>query len=291
MSKNIFQAGILIDNTAPVATFKEIPTSNNKSKAQITSNEKIRKLSGWEISNNNLTLSKEFTNYISYALPITDFAQNSTDVLIDIKSATNILLEYGTFDYCSYETLVSSGQISSQKTIYSNSICKTEAIFIRLAGNIENSSLQARYYAHTYWGTGASILCPHSELSFSHGYNGWLNVGSEKTIYYNNSLFSQLGGYGLNSENMVCANKKDPIPSNIATKYPFGISSLQFRLKNNTNFCVIYQAYVKDVGWLKASCDGEENFYKHDKPISAFRINIVPKSEKQYLINFWNRNS
>lgn len=43
-------------------------------------------------------------------------------------------------------------------------------------------------------------------------------------------------------------------------------------------------------GWLKVSCDGQENSYQHDKPISAFRMNLVPKTEKQYLIDFWNRD-
>ena len=43
-------------------------------------------------------------------------------------------------------------------------------------------------------------------------------------------------------------------------------------------------------GWLKTASDGKETMYRFDKPISAIRMNIVPKSEKQYLIDFWDRD-
>ena len=44
-------------------------------------------------------------------------------------------------------------------------------------------------------------------------------------------------------------------------------------------------------GWLKTACDGEETIYRFDKPLSAIRMNIVPKSEKQYIIEFWDRDT
>ena len=43
-------------------------------------------------------------------------------------------------------------------------------------------------------------------------------------------------------------------------------------------------------GWLKTASDGKETMYRFDKPISAIRMNIVPKSEKQYLVDFWDRD-
>lgn len=90
---------------------------------------------------------------------------------------------------------------------------------------------------------------------------------------------------------MTCANIKNRIPSNIASQYLYGISGLQFKLTDSSNFSIVYQSYIKNIGWIKASCDGEENSYQHNQPISAFRINIVPKTEKQHLIHFWNRDT
>lgn len=292
--KNFF-TGIYIDNTPPTATFKEISSSDNKSKAEIIVNETIRSLSGWELSSDYKILTKEFTNYISYVLPITDFAQNVSNVLIDIQNATNILLQYGTYDDYSQHTLVTSGKISSPKTISDNSICKSEAIYTRISGNIPTSFLQGRCYLYTHWGDGARGVCRYSELPYYHGSNptsnsSWFAIGSNNQLIYQGNIFTQLGGVGLNIANATASNIKTPIPSTIASQYLYGISGIQFQLADTSDFSVVYQSYVKDVGWLNVSSDGQENLYAHNKPISAFRMNIVPKTEKQYLIDFWERD-
>jgi hypothetical protein len=283
--------GIYIDNTPPTATFTETSSSNNNSIAQINTNELIRPVSGWNISSNYMELSKEFNNTISYALPIMDWAQNSSEVLVDISNATNISIKYGTYDTYSLQTIVSNGAISAPQTISSNSISKSEVILIRTSDNI---SLQGRAYVYTYWGEGARGICKYSELPYYHGYNPssteWLDIGTNNALWFNNEIYSQFGGRGLNVANATCANIRKPIPSSLATKYLYGISGIQFKLKDSSNYLVVYQSYVSDIGWLEASSDGEENLYLHSKPISAFRINIVPKSEKQYLIDFWNRD-
>lgn len=285
-----FSTHITIDNIAPVATFKEISNSNHKSKAEITANESICPISGWDSSNNNTILSKEFTNYITYGLPITDFAQNHSEVLIDIKNATYLSLQYGTFDDYSSQTVVSAGKVSAPNTITSNSICKSEVILINLSGNISSDLLQGRVYDYTHWGDGARDICRYSEMSYIHGYNDWVTVGKNKLMYFNKILFTQMGGRGQNFPNATSANIKIPIPSDIAKQYLYGISGIQFKLKDTSTYSVVYQSYVHGIGWLKASADGQENLYAHNKPISAFRINLVPKSEKQYLINYWNRD-
>lgn len=294
--ENYLFTGIYVDNTPPVATFTEITGSDGKSKAEITSNETIRPIFGWNISSNYKTLSKEFTNYITYSLPILDWAQNSSEALVDIKNATNIMLEYGTYDDYSKQTIVSSGNVSAPKTISSGSICKSEVIFMRLSGAIDSNSLQGRTYVYTHWGDSARGICRYSELSYYHGYNPsstseWMDIGHSNLLIYNGNIFTQFGGRGLNVVNATSSNIKIPIPSDIAKQYLYGISGIQFRLPDTSNYSVVYQAYVKDIGWLKSSCDGQENLYQHDKPISAFRINLVPKSEKQYLIDFWNRDA
>ncbi len=280
--------GIYIDNTPPVATFNEIASIDNKSKAEISANETIRPLSGWNISDDYKVLTKEFNNYVSYSLPIVDWAENSSEVLIDIKNATNIILQYGSSDDYSRQTLVSSGSISSPNTISSNSICKTEAIFFKLGGNIPSSSLQARCYVYTHWGNGTSTSCYYSELMYYHGYNPWFDYNSRNNTLYKGNVFTQLGGTGVNYSRNITSSLY--IPPDIASKYLYGISGIQFKLNNSPDLSVVYQVYVKGKAWIKAVSDGEEAFYDHTMPISAFRINIVPKSEKHRLIDYWNKD-
>lgn len=86
---------------------------------------------------------------------------------------------------------------------------------------------------------------------------------------------------------MNVGNRK-PIPSEIASKYLYGISGINFSLKDYSTYSVVYQIYINDIGWLPCESDGKELMYKYDKPFSAFRMNIVPKSDKQYLIDYWN---
>lgn len=290
----MLQTNIAIDNTPPVASFHEIPIENGKVNAQIRLNESVRPIHGWTASNFNLTLSKEFSNSLTYALPLVDLAGNSSDVLVDIKKATCIAIDYTTYDDYSNPTFVSNGKVACPNTVSSGSICKSEAIFIGLSGTANPLSLQGKAYVHTYWGNNAQSSCRYSELRFSHGYNPsstseWWTIGTDHITWFFGKLVTELGGFGVNLANNGGSVSK-PIPSNIASQYLYGISSVQFKLKNNPDFSVVYQCYVKDIGWLKASFDGEEHLYRHDKPISSFRINIVPKSEKQYLIDFWNRN-
>lgn len=185
-----FSTGITIDNTPPTVTFTETASSDNKSKATISSNEAIQAISGWNISADSTILSKDFPNTISYALPIADFAQNSSELLINIQNANNIILQYGTYDDYSAQTVVSSGNISAPNTISSNSICKSEVILIRASSNV---SLQGKAYVYTHWGYGARGVCRYSELSYYHGYNPsdseWLNIGTTNQLMFNRKYF------------------------------------------------------------------------------------------------------
>lgn len=293
--KKTFLTNIIIDNVPPSASWKELSTSDGKSKVEISCNEGIRPISGWNLSDNQQLLSKEFLNCVCYPLPIMDFAENSSEVLVTIQNATHLALYYGTYDeYTNKTTIVSGGKISDPNTVSSNTICKTEAIYIRTVGLSLHNCLQAKAYLHTYWGEGARSFCLYSELPYYHGYNptnrsSWWNVNYENGLNYLKNYYTQLGGIGVNKPNKTSSIYK-PLPPDIAKQYLYGISSIQFQLKNSSEFSVVYQSYVKDIGWLPVSSDGEENLYQHNKPISALRINFVPKTEKQYLIDFWNRD-
>ena len=82
----------------------------------------------------------------------------------------------------------------------------------------------------------------------------------------------------------------EPIPEEIANKFLYGISGLRLKLKNYDNYSIVYQVWVKDKGWLKPASDGEETYLERTKPISAFRISLIPKTEKQYLIDYWSKD-
>ena len=79
-----------------------------------------------------------------------------------------------------------------------------------------------------------------------------------------------------------------PIPESIAKQYLYGISSIKIKLKNNDNYNLVYQVWVNGYGWQNAVLDGGEAKYSYTKPITAFRVTLVPKTEKQYVLDTWN---
>ena len=57
----------------------------------------------------------------------------------------------------------------------------------------------------------------------------------------------------------------------------------------NLNLKIIHN-FVNKVGWLKSCSDGEECIYNKKSPMSAFRIALIPKSEKQRVLDTWNKD-
>ena len=289
--KKTFYLDILIDNTAPVTIFSEKLVADNYSKGTITVNEGVQSINGWNISSDNMVLSRSFPNPIEYELPIKDFAQNPASALISIKKASNIVLEYSAYDAGTNNTyVVTAGSIAGEQVITSNSICKTEALFIRTAGNIDSSSLKGRAFLYTYYGEGSSDNCKLTEYRYYYGYNpqnSWRTVNKDyKTgLNYSTSPFTEFGGTGVNYSSPSNPNS---IPVEIANQYLFGLSGIALSLDDYSEHSIVYQIYVKGAGWLPAKYNGQETMYSFDKPFSAIRINIVPNSQRQYLIDYWN---
>ncbi len=284
---------IRIDNTAPIGRFSESSSTNNKSYGIINVNEIIESVSGWEISSNNTKLQKEFTNPVKYPITIEDYAENTSEVMIDIRNATNILIHYCSFD--TYENKFiekTCGQIAGDTTVLANSICKTELMLVGVTG-IDSNELLGRAFVYDYWGDGTTARCTYSETDYNFGYNpsktGW-SVVSDRPLRLNENLALALGGIGMNQTGNKDKTSGRAIPSDVASQYLYGISGVAFKLKNQKDFSIVYQVLVKDYGWIRAKADGEECSYRHDSPISAIRINIVPISEKQKLIDYWNRD-
>lgn len=292
-----FDLGITIDNLPPNGVFQELAMEDNNSNGTIVTTEPIRVIDGWNFSNNNTYLSKIFSSPIYYPLPITDYAQNSSEVFISIKKASNIMLYYHNYNGYPVDSFQSGGQISGKQAILDNSIKKTESLFIDFNGSLPDSFLQGKAYDYNYWGEGSTGLCTYTESRYTYGYNpisSWRYLGSDihgSCNFYGHFCF-KFGGIGQNvaGKENISGPIKTAIPENISKQYLFGLSSVTFKLTDYSNYSIIYQIYVNKVGWLPTASDGQETFYSLDKPFSAIRMGLVPKSEKQYVINFWNRN-
>ena len=288
-----FDTGIFIDNISPSATPKELSIKNEKSQYIIQSDENLRPINGWDFYNSNSSLSKVFSSPVSYPIVITDYAGNTSEVFINIKKAKNIMIYYANYNGYYVSQFDSNGKISGKQTIIDNTNYKSEMLIMYLDGNIDKNTLQGRVFDYTYWGKNTTALCDYSEIIYQYGYtpsaSTWYDMRSDHVIRFLGKLSLQFGGQGHNSANNSCLNGNNPIPKEIAIQNLYGLSGIALQLKNCEEYSIVYQVYVPNVGWLKASSDGEETTYSHNKPFSAIRINIVPKSEKQYLINYWNR--
>ena len=289
-SPKTFSSNILIDNTAPVATFSEKVLENGYSKAIVSVNEGIQPVSGWNITDDNKTLSFDFPNPIEFNLPIKDFAQNPGSALISIKKATNINLEYGIYDGGNNNAyVVNSGNISGENLISSNSIYKAEALFVRSSGNINTSFITGNAFLYTYSGEGSIGNCKYSELKYNYGFNpqsGSRVINKENWTNLFGKVYTEFGGTGINHFDSA----GNILPAEIEKQYLYGLSGVSFSLVNYSQYSIVYQIYVKEIGWLPVKYNGQETMYSFDKPFCAIRINLVPNSQRQYLIDYWNKD-
>ena len=293
-SQNI-QTGITIDNTAPVGKFKEVKIQDGKVNGEITLNENIRKIDGWSFKENNLKITKEFTNNISYQLPITDYAGNTSNVDINITQATYINVVYASHNSCiGWSFGYGNYDVAGKDAIKVNPVYRTEALAFNISGNVDKDFVQVNTYIYTYWGEGSKGKCTTSGLIYNYGYNPGKNafksMNSNDLITINSKKYFQFGGSGINGYLNTDANSQNPIPGEVANKYKYGISGITMKLKDYSQYSIIYQILVNGTGWVKTASDGSECTYNHNTPMSAFRIALVPKTEKQYVINQWNKD-
>ena len=287
------KTNIIIDNTPPSGKLTENKISGGKVNAVISMNENIRGLEGWNFSSDKLTLEKEFTNNISYELPIVDYAGNQIDFNIDITQATFVNIVYAshnsnigwTYGYGNYD-------VAGSKAVKTDRKYKTEALAFRITGNVDNDFIQANAYVYTHWGEGSKARCGTSNMIYRYGHNP--DVGTFKSMNSNDLVtisgneFFQLGGAGVNTPNYTDINGNNPVPD--TGKFSYGISGISMKLKDYSQFSIVYQILVNNVGWLQACSDGQECMYNKTKPMSAFRVALVPNTEKQYVLDTWNKD-
>lgn len=284
---------ITIDNTAPTGNLIEEVISDGRVNAVINLSEAIRKIDGWKMAENNLKIEKEFTNNISYELPIEDYAGNRSIVNVNITKATYINIVYAshnsnigwTYGYGNYD-------VAGSTAVKQNPKYKTEALAFNVSGNIDNDFVQANAYVHTYWGEGNQARCTSFNIIYNHGYNPgkdtYKSMISNDLVTLKGKKYFQLGGAGVNALNQTDINGRNPVPG--SSEFKYGISGIKMKLKDYSYFSIVYQVLVNNVGWISTCSDGQECIYDKTKPISAFRVALIPKSEKQHIIDTWNKD-
>ncbi len=290
-----FDTNIIIDNIVPNGNFLENKMFDGKVSGVINLSEKIRNIEGWSFSEDMLKLDKEFTNNISYNLPIEDYAGNKSFVEVNITQASFINLVFAshnsnvgwTYGHGNYD-------IAGSKAVSINPVLKTEAIAFNVSGNIDTDFLQAKAFVHTYWGEGSLAKCHTSGLLYNYGYNPnngtYKTMISEDLVVLGGKKYFQFGGSGINATGSTDINGNRPIPNNIANLHNYGISGVALNLKDYSKYAIVYQILVDKVGWINACSNGEVCMYNEQCAMSAFRIALVPKSEKQYVLDSWNKD-
>ena len=286
---------ITIDNVAPKGNFTETKISDGKVKVVIDLSEKIKEFDGWKFSADKLKAEKEFTNNISYELPIVDYAGNKAIIKVDVTKATYINIVYASHNsVVGWSLGYGNYDVAGKDAIAQNPIYKTEALAFNISGNVDADFVQAKSYIYTYWGEGSYARCTTSGILYNYGYNpldgSYKSMKSSDLVTIGDKKYFQLGGGGINGYLSTDINGKNPMSESIAMQYKYGISGIQLKLKDYSQFSVVYQILIDKVGWIKTCSDGQECMYAKDKPMSAFRIALVPKTEKQYVINTWNKD-
>lgn len=293
--ETVITTGIQIDNTSPEGIFSETEIEEGKVLATILANEKIRKVEGWELTQNEMQLEKEFTNNISYIFTITDFAQNTKEIEINISKATNIMITYAshnsaigwTYGYGNYD-------VAGAQAVKENPIYKTEALAFRIIGNIPKDFVQINTCIYTHWGEGSKATCGDSGMIYQYGYNPGKNLfktmASDDLVTINGNKYVQFGGTGMNGFQKTDIEGNNPIPFETVYQYNYGISGVTMKLKDESYYSIVYQILVNGQGWLKTCSDGEEAMYQFNKPMSAIRLALVPKTEKNYILDLWNQD-
>ena len=122
----IFDTGIQIDNIAPGVGFLQEKLNDGKVNAKLTSNELIRPVDAWNLTNNNMSLSKEFECNVSYKLPVTDYAGNVSNVDIKIDKATKVKIFFaGTNEGYGWETTEGLGETIGKEILEEIEFVKT----------------------------------------------------------------------------------------------------------------------------------------------------------------------
>lgn len=293
--ENIFDTNITIDNIPPVISFEQNVIEDGKICGKVKANEQIQAVNAWNISEDKMQIYKNFECNATYPLKVYDYAYNYSEPLINITKATNIQIKYGAISEDNQWSFGNgNGETAGKSSILNNPNNKVEAISFCSKGNIEKDFIQIQGYANTYWGEGTQGRCYTYETTYNSGYNpsqnSYYSLKNGNIINLNGDYTLLIGGTAMNRKGNRGISGGNPIPEDISTQHLFGISAIKMKLKDTSYYSIVYQIWIQGSGWQEAKSDDEETTYAHNRPIGGYRVSLIPKTEKQYLINYWNKD-
>ena len=292
--EQIIDTGIMVDNLPPIITETKEKTVDGKVIENIKSNEIIKEVNGWNMLEDRKNIKKEFECNVSYPFPVFDLAENKTEVDININNATNITLQLGALSSENYWDLSSEkNKIIGKSFLEKNPLNKIEMISIYADGNISKEFIKMQAYAYTYWGEGTQGRSLYCERPYDYGYNPKDRLATLKDNKFlamvDRKIAIVLCGEGMNEAGNRGSNNIK-IPPEIAKQYLYGISGIKIDLNEKSYYSIVYQTYIYGMGWQEVKENGVEAVYRHDKPISALRVSLIPNTEKKYLKDYWNKD-
>lgn len=295
--ETILDTGIQIDNIAPSVGVTQENIDGGIVNAKLKANELIRPVEAWDLTEDNMSLSKEFECNVSYKLPVTDYAGNISNVDIKIDKATKVNLRLGTISegYNRWEFSTNLNEIMGEKTINNyGEENRIHGLSLYTSGT-EKDFIQMNCFINLHWAEEDYEAISGYETKYYYGYNpketmyASMKTGPKVFISGVQALF--LGGDNLNRPGKTPdTGEGEPIPEDIAKEHRYGISAINFKLKDYSYYSIVYQIWVEGKGWLEPKSDGVEITAGHEKPFGLLRVSLIPKTEKQYLIDEWKKD-
>ena len=290
MSEKSLNVGIEIDNISPVIEFNQQKLEDGKILAQIIGNEKIRKITGWDLDETQKINSKEFISDIIYQKEVKDLAGNLANIEINIEDSEFLELEY-------MGHISERGWIKAENnfvgTIQSGNKLKIEAIAFRTGEKVEKDFVQFSAYAYTHWGENSYAKDKITGVIYNYGWNplsGYKTMANSEYASIYSKNYVELSGAGINEMATTDLNGNNPIPFEESNRYTYGVSGIKLDLKTHDENSVIYQIFLNDKGWQPTCKNGEQAMYATNRPIEAMRIAVVPTSEVEEIIAQWDKN-
>lgn len=289
-----YQTGIMIDNIPPDIDTKEEQIETGHSNFTILSNEELRAREEWQNEENKLSMSKIFPSNVEYQITASDLAGNTTEVLVDVNKATYIKLIYGSHNL-NYGWLFAEdrGKIAGKEAILAGGRNPIECLAFRLEGNVESDFIGVRAFVYSYWQKTLGV-CNYTGNTYCFGYNPydetWRNMKNAKLAKINEKEYFVFGGVGLNKEGQCDVNGENPINDQIAIGARYGISAIKFKLKDYSQYSIVYQIHTMWDGWIPPSYNEKENSVGYPSTISGLRVTVVPNSELQAVYDFWYKD-
>ena len=228
--QKLVDTNIQIDNISPKGSFSQEKIEEGRVKGTIKVDEKIRKVDGWNISDDSKSLNSEFLSNVYYELQITDYAQNSSTIKVHVSEATNIILTYGShnseygwsYGYSNYDI---AGKEAVKIKLNNEEYFELGGGGVNLTGNTDSQ--------------GRNPIPYSEEGQYNYGISG-INMELKDDTYYSiiyQILVDEVGWIEPKSDGVECVYKHDK---------PFSAMRIALIPKNQKEH--IYNMWKKDIG-------------------------------------------